>query len=177
MMASLKKRFLLLAALPTSSVDAVIAANSLHYFANEKALGEINRVLKSGGKLGIIVVFPDKSVEWVKEFWDYVEPLYRQKSIPFAPDAKWKDVMAASSIFGNAQNKTFKFRSSCTPSSALETFMSSSVIAAASEDVKEKFKLFFEKLVAKHFTKKDEVFSFIPFTVTLDWYEKERLYT
>ena len=83
--------------------------------------------------------------------------------------------MAASSIFGNVQNKTFKLRRSCTPHSALETFTSYSVIVTASEDVKEKFKLFVEKLIDKHFTKKDEVFSFIPQTLTLDWYEKESM--
>ena len=53
--------------------------------------------------------------------------------------------------------------------------MSYSVIVTASEDVKEKFKLFVEKLIDKHFTKKDEVFSFIPQTLTLDWYEKESM--
>ncbi|QUC18709.1 uncharacterized protein UV8b_02950 [Ustilaginoidea virens] len=34
--------------------DAVIAAQSFHWFANEESLKEIRRVLKPGGKLGVI---------------------------------------------------------------------------------------------------------------------------
>ena len=51
--------------------------------------------------------------------------------------------------------------------------MSYSVIALASEDIKEKFKIFFEQVIEKYFTKKNEVFSFLPLANTLDWYEKK----
>ena len=38
--------------LPDESVDAVVCAQSFHWFATPQALAEIQRILKPGGKLG-----------------------------------------------------------------------------------------------------------------------------
>jgi SAM-dependent methyltransferase len=48
-----------------TSVDAIICAQSFHWFANQSALNEIRRVLKLGGILGLIWNVRDESVEWV----------------------------------------------------------------------------------------------------------------
>ncbi len=47
------------------SVDAVVCAQSFHWFANGGALAEIRRVLKAGGALGLIWNVRDESVPWV----------------------------------------------------------------------------------------------------------------
>lgn len=51
--------------LPDGAVDAVICAQSFHWFANRDALAEIRRVLKPGGVLGLIWNVRDASVPWV----------------------------------------------------------------------------------------------------------------
>jgi SAM-dependent methyltransferase len=51
--------------LPDSSVDAVVCAQSFHWFANADALGEIRRVLRVGGVLGLIWNVRDESLAWV----------------------------------------------------------------------------------------------------------------
>lgn len=51
--------------LADESVDAVICAQSLHWFATREALAEMRRVLKPGGKLGLIWNVRDQSVDWV----------------------------------------------------------------------------------------------------------------
>ncbi|WP_166219348.1 class I SAM-dependent methyltransferase [Pseudomonas atagonensis] len=51
--------------LPDASVDVVICAQAFHWFASEAALSEIARVLKPGGKLGLIWNLRDTQVEWV----------------------------------------------------------------------------------------------------------------
>lgn len=48
------------------SVDAVVCAQAFHWFANAVALTEIHRVLKPGGRLGLIWNVRDASVERVK---------------------------------------------------------------------------------------------------------------
>lgn len=51
--------------LDDASVDAVICAQSFHWFATPAALNEILRVLKPGGVLGLIWNVRDESVDWV----------------------------------------------------------------------------------------------------------------
>lgn len=51
--------------LPDASVDVVVCAQAFHWFASEAALTEIARVLKPGGKLGLIWNLRDTQVSWV----------------------------------------------------------------------------------------------------------------
>lgn len=51
--------------LPDASVDAVVCAQAFHWFATHAALAEIHRVLKPGGKLGLVWNLRDARVDWV----------------------------------------------------------------------------------------------------------------
>ena len=51
--------------LPDASVDAIVCAQSFHWFATHTALVEIHRVLKPGGTLGLIWNLRDARVPWV----------------------------------------------------------------------------------------------------------------
>ncbi|MGH9154395.1 MAG: class I SAM-dependent methyltransferase [Acidimicrobiales bacterium] len=51
--------------LATSSVDALTVAQAFHWFEADRALAEIHRVLKPGGRLGLVWNRADTSVDWV----------------------------------------------------------------------------------------------------------------
>lgn len=51
--------------LPDASVDVVMCAQAFHWFASGEALTEIARVLKPGGKLGLVWNLRDTRVNWV----------------------------------------------------------------------------------------------------------------
>lgn len=53
--------------LPDASVDAVLCAQSFHWFATRPALAEIDRVLKPGGRLGLVWNRRDARVDWVRK--------------------------------------------------------------------------------------------------------------
>ena len=54
--------------LPDASEDAVVAAESYHWFDKPRALPEIARVLRPQGRLVIVWNVSDESVTWVKDF-------------------------------------------------------------------------------------------------------------
>lgn len=60
--------------LADASVDAVVCAQAFHWFANEAALAEIHRVLKPGGRLGLIWNVRDESVDWVADITRIITP-------------------------------------------------------------------------------------------------------
>src|SRR3984957_2994339 len=57
-----------------ASVDAVVCAQAFHWFANRPALQEIARVLRPGGKLGLVWNVRDESVDWVAELTRIMAP-------------------------------------------------------------------------------------------------------
>lgn len=59
--------------LPDESVDAVVCAQSFHWFATARALAEIQRILKPGGKLGLVWNMRDARVSWVRKLNQIVD--------------------------------------------------------------------------------------------------------
>lgn len=53
--------------LPDDSVDAVLVAQAWHWFDPERAVKEVARVLRPGGRLGLIWNTRDERMGWVKD--------------------------------------------------------------------------------------------------------------
>jgi SAM-dependent methyltransferase len=60
--------------LDAGSVDAVACGQSFHWFAGPEALAEIHRVLRPGGRLGLVWNVRDESVDWVAELTAILAP-------------------------------------------------------------------------------------------------------
>jgi SAM-dependent methyltransferase len=54
--------------LPDASMDAVVISTAWHWLDPERAVPEITRVLRVGGRLGVIWISRDDRVPWVAEF-------------------------------------------------------------------------------------------------------------
>jgi SAM-dependent methyltransferase len=54
--------------LPDNSLDAVLVAQAWHWFDPERAVAEVIRVLRPGGRLGLLWNVRDERLGWVKDF-------------------------------------------------------------------------------------------------------------
>jgi len=60
--------------LASGSADAVVCAQAFHWFASAEALAEIHRVLRPGGRLGLVWNVRDEKVDWVAELTAIMAP-------------------------------------------------------------------------------------------------------
>lgn len=59
---------------PDQSLDAVVCAQAFHWFASTESLDEFARVLRPGGKLGLVWNVRDESVDWVAAITSIITP-------------------------------------------------------------------------------------------------------
>ncbi|MEZ0340150.1 class I SAM-dependent methyltransferase [Mycobacterium sp. pV006] len=58
--------------LPDASVDAVLVAQAWHWFDPQRAIKEVARVLRPGGRLGLVWNNRDERLGWVKDLGDII---------------------------------------------------------------------------------------------------------
>ncbi len=74
-------------------MDAVVCAQAFHWFANPAAMAEIRRVLRPGGKLGLVWNVRDESVDWVARLTAIMTPF--EGDAPRYYRGDWKQVFPA----------------------------------------------------------------------------------
>ncbi|MBB2919830.1 class I SAM-dependent methyltransferase [Cupriavidus alkaliphilus] len=79
--------------LAEASVDAVVCAQAFHWFANARALAEIRRVLRPGGRLGLVWNVRDESVDWVAQLTAIMAPY--EGDAPRFYKGDWRQVFPA----------------------------------------------------------------------------------
>jgi SAM-dependent methyltransferase len=90
--------------LPDASTDAVICAQSFHWFASAESLAEIRRVLKPGGMLGLIWNIRDESVDWIRHLDAIMTPY--EGDAPRYCNGEWRRVFPAEG-FGALREREF----------------------------------------------------------------------
>src|ERR1700689_3878605 len=88
-----------------ASLDAVVCAQSFHWFSTPEALQEIRRVLKPGGALGLVWNVRDDTVPWVAALSRIMQPY--EGDAPRFHSQKWRSVFPAEG-FGPLREKRFR---------------------------------------------------------------------
>jgi SAM-dependent methyltransferase len=110
------------------AVDAVVCAQSFHWFATKAALKEIHRVLRPGGSLGLIWNVRDESLDWAAAMTAIMAP-YEGDS-PRYRSGEWRKLFPAEG-FGPLREKHFRNDQTGAPEQVIvDRVLSTSFIAA-----------------------------------------------
>ncbi|MEV7429793.1 class I SAM-dependent methyltransferase [Nocardioides sp. NPDC092400] len=86
--------------LPDASIDVVVCAQAFHWFDHERALPEIARVLRPGGRLALVWNVPDTRIPWVRRLGELLGTQEQQEDPAGA--------VVTSPLFGFVDEATFK---------------------------------------------------------------------
>jgi ubiquinone/menaquinone biosynthesis C-methylase UbiE len=84
---------------PDASYDVVVVAQAFHWFDHEKALPEIARVLKPGGRLAVVWNQRDERIPWVRRLGAIIGVQDQIRS---------DEVMVTSPLFGFVEDQEFR---------------------------------------------------------------------
>lgn len=117
--------------LPTASADAIVAAQAFHWFATGAALAEIHRVLRPGGRLGLIWNTWDPAVDWVVRLRDILDDY--AGSTPRYKSGQWRLPFRETALFTPLEERHFPHLQKGPLQTALDRVASISFVATLPE--------------------------------------------
>jgi SAM-dependent methyltransferase len=128
--------------------DAVVCAQAFHWFAGEAALEEIHRILRPGGKLGLVWNVRDESVDWAGAITDILTPY--EGDVPRFRTGEWRRPFTGR-LFSELQETRFRHVQIGNPERiVVDRFLSVSFIAALPETEKSKITRELRDLISSH---------------------------
>jgi SAM-dependent methyltransferase len=121
--------------LGAGEVDAVVAGQAFHWFASATALGEFARVLRPGGRLGLMWNRRDHAQPLHAEIERLIAP-YRSAAPRLATDA-WRDAFTAEAPFELAAERRMTHTQTLDADGLVDRILSVSFIAALPEPERE----------------------------------------
>ncbi len=134
--------------LAAESVDAVLCAQSFHWFACAEAMAEIHRVLRPGGMLGLVWNVRDETINWVAATIRLLKPY--EGSAPRFHTGEWRRPFDGRS-FTDLTEARFSYRHVGAATEVIvDRFMSVSFIAALPNEERAKIVEKLNTLIATH---------------------------
>jgi SAM-dependent methyltransferase len=121
--------------LADGSVDAVAVAQAFHWFDGDQALAEIHRVLRPGGRLGLVWNLRDEAVPWVAALTAIIEP--HRGATPGYRAGSWRPAFERTALFTPLEQAQFGLEHELTPDGVVARVASVSFVAALPDAVRD----------------------------------------
>jgi SAM-dependent methyltransferase len=157
-------------ALRDGSADAITVAQAFHWFDGERALAEFHRVLKPGGRLGLIWNVRDRRTPWVAAFDALVESVDRDR--PDHQTGKWRAAFGRTALFGPLNERDIEHTQTLTPAEITDRAATVSSIAALPDAQRERVLDRFRELAATHPELRGRETVALPYLTKVYWTER-----
>jgi SAM-dependent methyltransferase len=131
--------------LPDGAVDAVVAGQSFHWFANDAALGELARILRAGGTLGVVWNTRADDGGWSTALWDAIEAPANEQDA-----RRWETVIEREPRFAAVETARFTQVQRVSPADVIAGVRSRSYVATRSTGERAALVRAAERVLAEH---------------------------
>lgn len=153
------------------SLDAVTVAQAFHWFDADRAFAELARVLRPGGRVGVVWNVRDRSVSWVNAVWSIMDRVERRA--PWRDHAGRRDAEPAErSGLGPMHRATFRNEQAITPAGVVERVASVSHVAVLPPAERERVLEEIWAVLAEHPDTLGRAELRIPYRVDASWCER-----
>lgn len=125
--------------MPDGAADAVFMSSAWHWVDPEKATQEIARVLRDGGRFGVIWTGRDRETDWLRpEDWFTESGVDRDRDWARSNIGQRESALPAGGTFTNIDTQTFLFTQAMTPADLVEMLATHSRIIASPRSAQER---------------------------------------
>jgi SAM-dependent methyltransferase len=135
--------------LPDAAADVVVAAQSWHWFRQDEALAEVERILRPDGALALVWNSFDESVPWVRDY----QRIYFDRApqgLPSHRDGLWRKRLEERAGWGPVHERHVPNPHAMTRQGVVERMASSSIIAALDEREQARVRAQVEEVLRAH---------------------------
>jgi ubiquinone/menaquinone biosynthesis C-methylase UbiE len=154
-----------------TSLDAITVAQAFHWFDAPAALAEAARVLRAGGRLGLVWNARDRTEAHVDALWSVMDRV--EKKAPWRQHEEWRDsAFTETPFFGPLHEATFHHEQLMSVEEVVDRFRSVSHVAVLPADEQDAVLDEVRGVLASHpdTTGRDRIP--IPYRVDAYWCEK-----
>jgi SAM-dependent methyltransferase len=119
--------------LPDGSAALVTVAQAFHWFDLDRALPEIHRVLRPGGRLALVWNMRDLDDPLQRGVEELLAP-FRGRRVAAQREGRWRTPLAVSPLFGDPETAEFRHAQLFTAEDIQDRVASTSFVAAMGED-------------------------------------------
>ena len=154
-----------------ASLDAITVAQAWHWFDHDRATAEAARVLRPGGRLGLVWNARDRTEPWVDEVWSIMDRV--EKHAPWRDHENWRDsAMRAMPGFGPLHDAQFRHMQRITPEGVVQRVASVSHVAVLAEPEQAKVLAEVREVLTTHPAVRGRETVEIPYRVDCFWVER-----